>query len=253
MRCRAVAAKLDAYVDGELAERDRRRVAAHLAECESCARRCAELVRQVGVIESLPRVAPSDDLRHRIMAALPVRPAPRPIQPRAWAWRPALAAAVAAAIIAAVLWLGPWRSEERIAKPPPGPGPTVAEETQQPPEAPVVAISPGPEPDVPAPETPKQVRTPVRTTTPEQPATAPTELASVPDVYRMQGAEYEGQGWLGEALAAYEQADAEEEQGSSVDVARVYEKMGYTADAVDRYAELAFAPISLEGSNSNGG
>jgi len=256
VRCRGIAARLDAYVDGELNAGERQRVAAHLAACETCRLRHDKLARQVAVLESFPRVSPAADLRGRIMAALPERPAVRRPQPRVAAWRPALAVAMLGAIVAAALWLAPPANNR---KPSVRPTPHSPAATARRPAAPssvtagtahgpTVAIIPRQHANPPsaarkgasAPQLGKPV------------AGQPTEVASAPREYRALGSSYEQEGRLDEALAAYEQADAAE-QARSLDSARVYERLGYTAQAADGYADLAFAPLYQNASSSDGG
>ena len=196
LRCRRIAARLDAYVDGELGERERRRVATHLAVCASCGRRYEELARQVGLIESLPRVAPSADLRRRIMTALPQRSAPGRARRRVWAWQPALAPVVLGAIIAAALLLMRPPAEDRRIAPTPRPPVAVAREAPAPPEAPVLTVSPTEESAAPAPARPR-----VRKAPPQAPQRQPEEETKTgSEVYRALGSEYEREGRLGEAL-----------------------------------------------------
>lgn len=54
-RCEDVADRLSEYLDGELEEMARARVALHLAICRGCARFTAELAATVEALHHLPR------------------------------------------------------------------------------------------------------------------------------------------------------------------------------------------------------
>ena len=69
MKCRKVIFYLNAYVDGELPERRRRSVEAHLAGCESCRGRLEEIRKLTELFEgTLPDPPVPDGLAPRIMA-----------------------------------------------------------------------------------------------------------------------------------------------------------------------------------------
>lgn len=249
VRCRGIAERLDAYLDGELGERQRRRVAAHLAACGACGRLHDDMARQAGLIESLPRVEPSADLRRRIMAALPERPGPVRARALTLAWRPALAVGVAGAVVAALLLLAsPTNNHKRAPQPA---SPPIAKNVQPPAPAPGGAVAPSATKHVtpvrPAgPQTAAAIRRPKARPQPATPSPAAGSLRAL-------GSDYEREGRWGEALAAYEQADAAEARSPSLDSTRVYERMGYTAHAVDSYADLALAPAAGKASSSDGG
>jgi hypothetical protein len=107
--------RLSEYLDGELNERDRAACAAHLEDCEACARMLDELVAVKERAAALPTIAAPADLWDAIEAGLEPEsaPAPRPARraPRAWPWTlawsaPSLAAAAAGLVLvtAAATW-----------------------------------------------------------------------------------------------------------------------------------------------------
>src|SRR5437764_12871515 len=61
MTCKTIRKELVAYRDGELRERDRAQIAAHLSTCATCARAEARLVRVSQLLTTLERVTPSPD------------------------------------------------------------------------------------------------------------------------------------------------------------------------------------------------
>ena len=61
MTCEEIREELVAYQDGELAERDRKQVAAHLRTCSACTQEAVSLARVGQMFSSLGRVAPSPD------------------------------------------------------------------------------------------------------------------------------------------------------------------------------------------------
>jgi anti-sigma factor RsiW len=69
MRCQKAIPRLNAYVDGELPERHRRLVEAHLKSCDACRRRCDE-IRSLEIMlqGSLPVAPLPGGLAARIMA-----------------------------------------------------------------------------------------------------------------------------------------------------------------------------------------
>jgi len=91
MKCRKIISYLNAYVDGELPERRRRTVEAHLAVCESCRGRVEDIRGMDELFQGTLPVPPvPDGLAARIMAearrrqpvAIPGSPSPLP------AWNP---------------------------------------------------------------------------------------------------------------------------------------------------------------------
>src|SRR3989442_10829555 len=61
MTCETIKKELVAYRDGELRERDRAQIAAHLSTCAACTREEARLVRVSQLLTTLERVTPSPD------------------------------------------------------------------------------------------------------------------------------------------------------------------------------------------------
>jgi anti-sigma factor (TIGR02949 family) len=71
MRCDEVRPRLDAYIDGELAEAERAPLLAHLADCPECGPEAASLVRlRDGIRQSAPTYRAPEALRSRIRLAL---------------------------------------------------------------------------------------------------------------------------------------------------------------------------------------
>lgn len=68
MDCRDAHPLLAAYLDGELDERRRARVEAHLDTCAACAARLADYRHLGREIRALPRVAPSIELRDGVLS-----------------------------------------------------------------------------------------------------------------------------------------------------------------------------------------
>jgi anti-sigma factor RsiW len=60
--CGTVAEELIAYLDGELPEPERARVAAHVGGCLPCRREVEALRRLAGLVAGLPAIEPSEDL-----------------------------------------------------------------------------------------------------------------------------------------------------------------------------------------------
>jgi hypothetical protein len=261
--CRFVRSALGAYLDGELA-REAARIERHLLQCGRCRALAQALAAQARAIEALAAdnaaVAPSGDspdagFVDRVMrriATADSHPAaqPRP-QPRR---RPSLALASAAAgllvIAAAALWIAVFRSSHlppvvappapsQVAKlPPGGPAPVTTREEPQVPLPPAGAVAPTAKPNPPRPT----VRSPRQSATARGPS-SPVETTAG-EALRNSGRSYEDQGMLDQALREY--AAAEREGGSQMarlDAARVYEKTGRTAEAIDELTAVAFADL----------
>jgi Putative zinc-finger len=69
MSCAEARPYLSAYVDGELAEPVRSRVARHLAGCAECAARAESYRATDALLASLPETAPAPEVFHAVMAA----------------------------------------------------------------------------------------------------------------------------------------------------------------------------------------
>lgn len=94
-------ARLDLYLDGELAAVDAHELEAHLAQCAECARyRDGRLALRAAIKAKVPTFAAPDTLRQRVRASLRTAgPATRRFGLAGW-WRPlALAASLAAVAI----------------------------------------------------------------------------------------------------------------------------------------------------------
>ena len=99
MSCRRVRPLLGDYNLGVLAERETRRVEAHLEQCERCRRELAELRELDVLLGTLPDARPPRDLWPTVKARL--RPRNRLTALLADLWQPALA--VAAAVVLALI------------------------------------------------------------------------------------------------------------------------------------------------------
>ena len=91
MACEAWSAKLDLYVDGELAPAEAREFGSHVRTCTLCA---ADTLARVQMKRSVAvagkRYEPTNELRARITKSIAARPRRRP----KWAWSLATAAAL---------------------------------------------------------------------------------------------------------------------------------------------------------------
>ncbi len=247
LRCRFTRGNIDAYRDGE-APHLRERIEAHLRECARCRALADALAAQARAIEALPaQEQPPAGFVGRVMQrieAASVRAA-RP------AWRPALAGAFAAVVtIAALLWLVVARTPTPITPgaPTAAPVPTLpapSQVAQMPPavlkqQETAAAVTP-----TPAVKPSAAVSATRRSTKQPRPVSpTPAEVAARAQAYRDSGRAYENEGQLEEALVAY--TAARDEGGSHMarlDVARVYEKSGYTAEALGELEQVAFAKL----------
>jgi hypothetical protein len=236
LECRFVRGALSSYLDGE-APSAGPRIEAHLIRCATCRGLAQALRLQARAIEALP--AEEDpppgfvtDVMKRIGAAEAMR-APRPRR-LAWSPIPAVTLSAAVALIALISWFvfshGPARNAHR----------NHAEIK--------MAQAPKPQPDKVAPAPARAparamlaVKQPVTEKRGIQPATAKSAPAQK---LRDRGRSYEDEGQLEDALQEY--ATARDQGGSElarVDVARVYEKSGRTADALDQLMQVAFSEV----------
>ena len=109
MTCRSFRQLFDGYLDGELSESQTAELHAHLLQCPLCQRE-VELMRAGGDVIALDTRGPrlSDDFTDRVMAELPARLAPAPVQGRTFFRMRRVAefgALAAAAVVAlAVVW-----------------------------------------------------------------------------------------------------------------------------------------------------
>jgi anti-sigma factor RsiW len=245
LECRFVCAALSAYLDGE-ARGDAARVERHLAQCAHCRAAAADLAAQARAIEALPAQEEpppgfADRVMRRIAAAAPAqtRTAPAAGVRR----RPAvvaLAAAAAAVVVALALWAVMSRPQPRAPRPAVG-APQVAQKVPPPREVAVKSGEAKRQP-APAPGLRLAARPPKERASARPPASI--EKAALAQEHREAGRSYEEQGQFDQALQEYAAArDEAESQLARLDVARVYEKTGHTAEALDELVQVAFAEL----------
>lgn len=114
--------RLSAYIDGELDAGEALDVAAHLANCDECAKAYAQLLSTVKLMrQSLPPLRAPDALRERVVASIrePARPpepalrTPRSSRPyRAWALAASVAVMIGVAYGIGARTSSPWSSGE---------------------------------------------------------------------------------------------------------------------------------------------
>ena len=256
LACEQAKELLEFELDGDLGEAERAALRSHLQGCEACRAWQASLRGEFALIASLPQVGEPQDFTERVMSRLPARPAPHFI------WRRALAYAVACLVALAALWLAVRPGNHEIARQPtPRKGPMIVKDQPvrdndrkavvTPEVSPVVKASPQPATGRVAllpptrPVRPAIVRRPSRAIRVARAAESPTDYVQL-------GESYESQGMLDEALAAYQQADAQSHSlGTSLAVARVQDKLGRTEEAMETYVAAAFADWSEEPTNGN--
>jgi negative regulator of sigma E activity len=76
MKSGHVTALLSAYIDGEIAGAERKKIDSHLAECNACRDHLARLQDVVGLTRSLPPVGAPADLGERVLSAIEAHPHP---------------------------------------------------------------------------------------------------------------------------------------------------------------------------------
>jgi len=232
--CRFVRAALSAYLDGE-APGAGARIEAHLARCAPCRSLAHALRLQARAIEALPaEEAPPAGFVSRVMNRIGAAEANTALHPARPLWR--LAPAVALSALVAVIAMMSWAILSR------GPAPVVP---QMHPPSQVVQV-PKPAPDKTAHEpAPAPAPVIVRQAVPAKPGSqSATSKAPSAQKLRERGRSYEDEGQLDDALEEY--ATARDRGGSELarlDVARVYEKAGRTADALDELMQVAFAEV----------
>lgn len=253
LECRSVRGAIEAHVDGE-APQWGARIEAHLERCPRCRVLADALWAQARALDALlGEEDPPPGFVGRVMERVEAASAPTPTRAPRRARRPAvvvLTAAVAAAITA-VVWLAAVRSPAppgpTVATAPraaaPAPGATEAVPTPAAPPGAAASTAPAPQPKPTA-----IARGPVkpRRTVPPAASRTPAEAVGAPSAqqYLATGRTHEEKGQLEEALNAY--VAARDEGGSEmarIDVARVYEKSGYTAQALNELVEVAFAEV----------
>lgn len=102
MACEAWTAKMDAYVDGELAPTEASALASHLRSCGACAADAVERVQMKRAIGSAgKRYMPGNELRSKIARAIAVKPR----RQVSWQWKILVAPALLILLISlAVNW-----------------------------------------------------------------------------------------------------------------------------------------------------
>jgi len=137
MTCEEIREELVAYQDGELAEQDRKHVAAHLSTCPACTQEAASLARVGQMFSSLEQVTPSPDFAANFWQRLEHERQPQPESRFAQWWRelresmtnwhltPALVGAASVLIFFAALSQKPDRTS-----PTSGPAPVIAQKPE---------------------------------------------------------------------------------------------------------------------------
>ena len=137
MTCEEIREELVAYQDGELAEQDRKQVAAHLSTCSACTQEAASLARVGQMFSSLEQVMPSPDFATNFWQRLEHERQPQPESRFAQWWRelresmttwhltPALVGAASVLIFFAALSQKPDRTS-----PTSGPAPVIAQKPE---------------------------------------------------------------------------------------------------------------------------
>jgi hypothetical protein len=100
--CEEITSELVAFLDGELADEERRPVAAHVHGCLACRREIERLTKVQGLVAELPRIQPSAGFADEFWRKLEAESAPLPanvhrLRPLRWVV-PALAAAAVVAL-----------------------------------------------------------------------------------------------------------------------------------------------------------
>ncbi len=104
MDCSRIDDRIDAWLDGELTDRERREITRHLDECARCAAQYDALLAAVERLETLADPAAPEDLVASVMARLPERRAA--VSPARIAWTLGVSGALGtAASVVAALWL----------------------------------------------------------------------------------------------------------------------------------------------------
>ena len=130
MICEEIREELVAYQDGELAEQDRKHVAAHLSACVACTQEAASLARVGKMFGSLERVTPSPYFAENFWQRLEQERQPQPENRFAQWWRelresmtnwyltPALVGVASVLIFFAALGQRPDRTAQTVAPTP---------------------------------------------------------------------------------------------------------------------------------------
>lgn len=102
IECESAKALIQSFLDGELAERERRALDEHAARCGTCASALADAKSLAALLSDWPRVAPSADFVGQVAGALRARRRQIPALPaRVLIVAGGLAAAITAVLVAA--------------------------------------------------------------------------------------------------------------------------------------------------------
>ena len=111
MACESWAAKLDAYVDGELSPAEGNEVAMHMKQCATCAAGALERTQlKRSVANAGKAYTPSAEFRAKMMRQVGGKSARK----RGWAWKPALAMAGLVIVAAAATMYWNQRTSQQI-------------------------------------------------------------------------------------------------------------------------------------------
>lgn len=106
MRCRSIQKRLSAYQDGEIAGKDRERIAAHLEGCPACRSAFAELNILWQSLEKIPEIEASPGFETRLFERIDAACEPRLRWRFPWVYRAYRAPAMAAVVLLAGIVLG---------------------------------------------------------------------------------------------------------------------------------------------------
>ncbi len=109
MNCHHIQKRLSAYQDGEIAGKERERIAAHLEACSACRSAYAELEQVWQSLEKIPEIEASPGFERRLSARISAIPEPRSrwrFPWLSWVYRAYPAPAMAAVILFVGVVLG---------------------------------------------------------------------------------------------------------------------------------------------------
>ena len=264
--CRRVAPRLMAYLDGEVSQKMRVWLEDHLAECESCQDRLADLAQDIAAAERLSITPAPEGFAERVMSRLQGQLAAQAqvresghlgFWRQRWAWAVGLAAIAGLAVL---IWSELWPGGVRAPAPPQpvaasAGSPQVHAPPAETPEAIIAALSPDRKEQLPQARpraNKRKYRQPlVKPTSPETAAANPEELAQLLGQkpvevkvasYYEAGQLLEEMGMLEEARQAYAAVESPRQlQLAYLGLGRVNEMMGDSAAALEAYGEAAFA------------
>jgi predicted anti-sigma-YlaC factor YlaD len=115
MKCADVRPLLEEYFEGVIFGRRAEAIAEHLAACAACAAELHQVERIAGALETIPRVAPAENLLRSISARIAELPAPRQRRLAAgWRWL-GVVAAISVACLALVSFVLPLLVSDKLA------------------------------------------------------------------------------------------------------------------------------------------